>query len=708
MLKDHLAAVADRAGGFAAAFESEQIGQSVGLLHDLGKASCGFQDYLLKCHTAKLCGERPPASRIDHKLAGAATASKVGGSFGLLAIPIIGHHGGMTDISDVESRTAPENLNRVASIVDRTSEILPHDLQCTQLPSQFVAGSSSCELFLRMLYSCLVDADSLDTESFWEPEKNLMRHPGESIANLWDRFQEDQARLIKSVRDTETLVNRVRREIYDACAESASSPQGVFKLTVPTGGGKTRSGMAFALKHAAVRDLRRVIVAIPYTSIIDQNTKVYREILGENNVLEHHSALDIPDSDTYSEEQQRIELAAENWDAPVVVTTTVQLLESLFSNKRSKCRKLHSLARSVIILDEVQTLPLGMLQPILSVLRELVTNYHVTLVLSTATQPAFEGSSPYLEGFPECREVVPSAKRYFDALKRVEYRVEREPWSWEQVAGEIVGRKQVLCVLNSRKDAVALFKLLKDPEALHLSTLMCPAHRRVVLDEIKQRLRDGLPCRVVSTQVVEAGVDLDFPCVMRAVGPLDRIVQAAGRCNREGQMDDLGEVIVFTPEEARAPKGAYATAMADASRVLASSECDLHDPGVFDYYFKLLWQDCALDAERIETLRNRLDYAEVGRRFRMIDGDTLAVVTSYGEQAAAHILDAARWRGIVARDEWRQLQAYSVSIYRYDFDRFRREGMVKEILPGLYQWQGTYNPRYGISDELPDPADLMA
>lgn len=703
-LECHLRGVGSQSADFAEAFDARDIGMCAGYLHDLGKASDEFQSYLERCYKDKLEGKKPPTANVDHKLAGAARASKVKGSFSLLAIPIIGHHGGMTNISDVESRVSPQKITDVEKVIEQASSLLPLDLQYTQIPSQFQTDNTACELFLRMIYSCLVDADSLNTEAFWEPEKNHLRQPGESISNLWDRFQADQKDLTKSAKDTP--VNRIRSEIYTDCVKSAELHQGVFRLTVPTGGGKTRSGMAFALKHATIHELQRVIVAIPYTSIIDQNAGIYRDILGEQNVLEHHSAIDVPDSDQYSEEDVKKELAAENWDVPVVVTTTVQLFESLFSNMRSKCRKLHNLARSVIILDEVQTLPLGMVQPIISILRELVENYHVTLVLSTATQPAFEGDSPYLKGFTDCMEIVSSPKKYFDELKRVEYRVEPEPWAWERVAEEMRSRDQVLCVLNSRKDAVALYKLLDDPEALHLSTLMCPAHRREALDEIRRRLDNSLPCRVISTQVVEAGVDLDFPCVMRATGPLDRIVQAAGRCNREGRMSGLGEVIVFTPEEGRSPIGAYSTAMADASRILSSPQCDLSDPDIFNNYFELLWQDVVLDARCIELLRRRLDFKEVANRFRMIDGDTISVITNYN-CAVTDMLETVRWKGSVSRNEWRILQQFSVSVFRYDFDRFRRENLIKEILPGLYQWRGTYNHHYGISDDLPDPTDLI-
>jgi len=707
LLEDHLKNTAKLAAGFAGLFASREIGYNLGMLHDIGKVSDEFQSYLKKCHIASQQGDKPPVGKHDHKLAGAICAKELGAHYESLAFPLLGHHGGMQNRADVQSRTSdPNELKRISLALQRASEFLPSILKYQPFPSQFISSNQTLEMYLRMLYSCLVDADYLDTESHWEPDKNRNRENTTSLADLWNCFQTNQSKLTERVIDTK--VNQVRCKIYDSCLDSAESAPGVFKLTVPTGGGKTRSGMAFALKHAVAHGMRRVVVAIPYTSIIDQNAKEYQEILGKHNVLEHHSAITPPDSDQYSEELLKMELAAENWDVPVVVTTTVQLFESMFSNKPSKCRKLHNLAGSVIILDEVQTLPLGLLQPIIYILNELVENYGVTLILSTATQPALSGSSPYLDGFPECTEIVPDPKQYFDILKRVDYQVEQEPWSWERIAEEIRGREQVLCVLNSRKDAVMLLKMLDSSDTLHLSTLMCPAHRRKVLDDIRRRLDNNEPCRVVSTQVVEAGVDLDFPCVMRAAGPLDRIVQAAGRCNREGRMDGMGEVIVFEPEEGRAPKGSYATAMDNAKRMLKNQNCDLHDPEVFDKYFRTLWQDCNLDSEKICDLQKHIKYLDVACRFKMIDSETVPIITSYGGQAVTDLLDQAQWKGVLARDEWRTLQSYSVNVYKYDFDRYRNQKLVSELLPGLYKWQGTYNDDYGLSDDLPDPADLIA
>lgn len=562
-----------------------------------------------------------------------------------------------------------------------------------------------CEFLIRMLFSCLVDADWLDTEAHLQPETASVRGANAPIFELWQRFESEQRNLLACACGTP--VNRARSEIYGACIRAAEGPQGVYRLTVPTGGGKTRSGMGFALRHALTHNLERIIVAIPYTSIVDQTAEVYKRIFGQENVLEHHCAMDIAvnASEDATEAERRRQLACENWDASIIVTTTVQLFESLFSNKPSRCRRIHNIARSVVILDEVQTLPINLLQPILDVLRELIEHYRVTVVLSTATQPALSEWSPYLRGLPQPIEIVPDPRRYFDTLRRVDYEIHADPWTWTQVADEMRQLNQVLCVVNSRRDALELSSLLEGCGPLHLSTLMCPAHRRDVLAEITRRLSNGLPCRVVSTQVVEAGVDLDFPVVFRAIGPLDRIVQAAGRCNREGTRGS-GRVVVFDPSEGHSPRGVYHTATAEA-RILLASDCDLHCPEVFDQYYRRLWQDCCLDDQRIGDLRQSLDFPAVAERFRMIREETVPVVVYYGDPGPSCLLNAIRQRGFTTRDDWRRLQSFSVSIFRRQADQYIREGLIQELLEGLYLWHGGYDAVTGIAEGCPDPSDLV-
>jgi CRISPR-associated endonuclease/helicase Cas3 len=474
--------------------------------------------------------------------------------------------------------------------------------------------------------------------------------------------------------------------------------------------------MAFALKHALIHGLDRVVVAIPYTSIIEQTADVYRSIFGADVVVEHHSAVASREesADPISLNDVWSRLAAENWDASVIVTTTVQLFESLFNRKTTACRKLHNVARSVIILDEVQTLPVGLLEPILDSMRQLVAHYGVSVVLCTATQPALD-DSPYLKGLPNVREIVPVPGRFFMELGgRVRYELPPlgETWTWARVAEEMGNAPQALAVVNTKRDALALLDALQDPEALHLSTLLCGAHRREVLNEVKRRLVQELPCWLVSTQVVEAGVDLDFPLVLRATGPLDRIVQAAGRCNREGKLS-VGRVVVFEPTEGKLPPGVYKSATATSRTLLARSSFDFNNPAIYREYFLSLYQVVETDAKGIQALRKSLNYPEVAERFRMIDDDTAPVVVRYrGRDGTADEVD--RLLSYVQHQDsklprWllRQLQPYLVNVRTRLIDGYQRDGLLHELAPGLWEWLGRYDKVRGLTVANRDPEELV-
>jgi CRISPR-associated endonuclease/helicase Cas3 len=514
----------------------------------------------------------------------------------------------------------------------------------------------------------------------------------------------------------------VRREVYEACLTAAAQAPGFFRLTVPTGGGKTRSGLAFALKHALAHDLDRVIVAIPYTSIIEQTAQVYREIFADGRaILEHHSAVagrEDQDDAPVTPEAQWARLATENWDAPIVVTTTVQLFESLLGQRTSACRKLHRIARSVIVLDEVQTLPPHLLATTLDVLRRLVANYGVSVVLCTATQPALD-ESPGFKGLDGIREIVPGAAGHFATLERVRYEWPclDGRWSWERVAEELRAESRAMAVVNTKADALALLAALGDPDALHLSTLLCGAHRRDVLAEVRRRLDAGEPCRLVATQVVEAGVDLDFPTVLRALGPLDRIVQAAGRCNREGKLGELGRVVIFAPEEGNQPPGAYRVG-SDIARVLlraAAGDPNLHDPTSFATYFRSLYGSLDLDREKVEERRRAFDYPEVAKRYRLIDDDAASVVVRYrgmngqggGEGEVDALLEALRRYPQRGRAILRRLQPYIVGVRQRLLDQYVNAGLVLEVQPGLWEWCGKYDPVRGLGNGQPDVVRLV-
>lgn len=703
LLDEHLLAAAREAAAFAKHFGGEALAEMATLVHDLGKVHPDFQRYL----------QDPTARRgPDHSSAGAVLIADL---FAPLVGLVGGHHGGLPSKEEIRQRLgrvkgSTQVLEAVrlgeASLeaLQRVREVSP-DVPAW-LPTRLVSGREGdkgrCqwELFLRFVFSALVDADFLDTEAHFQNELAESRRREWALEGLWNQYTRGRTEKLAGAPETE--INNLRNEIYRSCLEAAELEPGLFRLTVPTGGGKTLSGMAFALRHALTHDLRRIVVAIPYTSIIEQTAEVYRELL-DDAVLEHHSAVDWKADDAtdpVTQEELWPRLASQNWEAPIVVTTTVQLFESLFSNRPAACRKLHSLAGSVLILDEAQTLPPHLLAPILDVLENLANHYRISVVFCTATQPAV-AAEPYSEIFEAAREIVPDPKRYFEALGRVTYEMASEPWAWSRVAREMEGTEQCLTVVNTKRDSLALLDALDDPSALHLSTNLCGAHRRRVLREVQRRLGNGEPCRLVATQVVEAGVDLDFPLVLRAIGPLDRIVQAAGRCNREGRLGPgAGRVVVFDPEEPSAlPHGAYKTGT-DTARVLFEEGVDLDEPRTYERYFRRLSQAVDLDRKEIQAARAKWDYPRVAEDFGLIDDDSLPMVVPYEEvDEVSKLLDGVRWNRGEARGLFQRLQPYVVNGRRRAVAKYEARGLVQEIVPGLYEWWGRYDELRGVVEE---------
>lgn len=707
-LEDHIRAVAALAERFASAFDAGPLGRLLGLCHDIGKYDPAWQAYLLASEAGTIKRGHGP----DHKGAGAQLASA---QLSLAALLIQGHHGGLRCREDalawLKERSADpatgEAIRRAKAALPELSAASAHALS---IPDAIRRDPRSTEMLLRMAFSALVDADYLDTEAHLKGQNARSRGSTITMENLWDRFEYHHASIPR--RDDD--VSAVRTIVYDACIAAATQPPGLFRLAVPTGGGKTLSSMAFALRHAIQHDMCRVIVAVPFISITDQTAKVYRGAFndgkkGRRVILEHHSGASADDSGPLG---RWARLASENWDAPIVVTTTVQLFESIFAKSTSRCRKNHRLARSVIILDEAQALPSHLLAPILDALKELCAHYGATVVLSTATQPAFD-AIPAFSAVP-ARDIVPDSARLFAMLSRVtyEWRVD-VPIPWSDLAQELRAAGSALAVLNTKRDALTMLEALNDPNALHLSTLLCGAHRTHVIAEVKRRLKENVPCLLVSTQVVEAGVDVDFPLVMRALGPLDSIIQAAGRCNREGLLAGKGRVIVFASDGDHMPKDYYyAIATEETRALLRSGQIDPNKPAAARTYFERLFTSVNLDEKGIQSLRKELNYPEVAQRFNMIDDVTESVViTTYGteeeKEEVRDKLERLRKQDPDARHLLRQLQPYMVAVLTREAEVYKRDGIIIPVLPGVGEWTGGYDAVRGLTVGRLDPATLV-
>ncbi len=713
-LDDHLRRVSELAGHHAKPFDGGPWASLAGLWHDLGKYRPAFQRYIrtatgLDAETAHI-EQRP--GRTPHSTAGALLAQERFGLRGhVLAYLVASHHAGLYDWhSGLKERLTGEEARR--ELDESLHASPPTDILNPPAPPTDLraipGGAKGFALWVRMLFSCLVDADFLDTEAFMNPGKASRRGDWPGLTELQARFHTHMADL--DAQSAATPVNRLRRQVRDHCLRAAALAPGIFSLTVPTGGGKTLSSMAFALEHARLHGHRRIIYVIPYTSIIEQTADVFRGIFGES-VIEHHSNAE---SDP-SEETSRSRLACENWDAPIIVTTSVQCFESLFAARTSRCRKLHNLVDSILVIDEAQLLPPGFLQPILDVLNLLTAQYRVTVVLSTATQPALASQRFFdpqrnIEGLENVREIVPDPDDLYRQLKRVRVHLPADrhaPTPWDALADRLQTHPSVLAIVNTRRHARELHGLMPKG-TLHLSALMCGAHRSQVIGEIKARLKAGEPTRVISTQLVEAGVDLDFPVVYRAMAGLDSIAQAAGRCNREGHLE-AGEVQVFVPPDPP-PPGLLRKARDACLGTLHGQDRDPLDRDLFSDFFQRLYAACDLDERQVRPALRVSDpstlavnFRTAAERFRLIDDeDSAPVVVLYRgplgtDQTIDTLLTTLRRDG---PERWlmRKLQRYTVSIHRREAQRLRGQGDIEEAIPGLYVQASDilYHPQLGV------------
>jgi CRISPR-associated endonuclease/helicase Cas3 len=727
LLSTHLRNVADLAQRFAEPLGLAAEAWLAGLLHDLGKFRAEFQQYLRN--------ERKAGSDTHHAIYGAALAwARALALQDALpqAFAIAGHHAGLPNANDLkrilESGRYPakEQAPKLAALLERELEMLRWN--SSDLIQRAVQGANdqdalTLEFATRMVFSALVDADRLDSANWPQQaaadDELTPQKSGDLLAKVL--AERERKRQSKPTGEKDAELRRLRNDVFDACLEAAKLDPGFFSLTVPTGGGKTLSAMAFALAHAEAHGLRRVIVVIPFLSIIEQNATVYREVLGDDTILEHHSAAPEP-GDMDEEEKAALETATENWDAPIVVTTSVQFLESLFADKPAKCRKLHRIAKSVVIFDEVQTLPTHLLAPVLNVFRELQRNYGVSLVFSSATQPAFRKTAHLPDGFTpeEMREIAPEPPKLFQALRRVDYHFPKaeQTLDWPELAQQLASERQALCVVNLRRHAATLWEQVRgvlsearEQERLalfHLSSSMCAQHRLDVLGRVRQLLAAGCPCRVVSTQLIEAGVDVDFPVVWRAMGPLDSIVQVAGRCNREGRLPDgqFGQVHVFTSTDNGLPRGRlYQTATGFAGTILADITPQelATNPALFTRYFGMIHALPQPEGVAIQEHRRELLFRTVGREAKVIDDDTRPVIVEYGEGARLVTEIQTRQRAAnqprFDKTDLRHLQRFMVNVRLRDFQVLQGQRHLQPLLPNLdlhVLKSGHYHPELGL------------
>jgi len=719
-LEDHLRETAEITANFTKKFDSYEWGYALGLSHDSGKEKPEWQDYLkLKSEYNEDVSSETPG-RVEHSGSSAKLIEEIFKDKGRpLSYCVAGHHTGLPDWLGSASSLAYRLQNSCTKgISDRIKTALI-GICPKNLPKNFDNKGLFISLWIRMLFSCLIDADRLNTEKYMNPQQSKEREGYSTINELHKRFN-DYMKIKTRNPDGifDECVYKARQHVLEDCIKAAEKSEGIFSLTVPTGGGKTLSSMAFALKHAEKYGKDRIIYVIPTTSIIEQNANVFREIFGDDEIIEHHSNLNDDDSTV------RSRLAVENWDAPIIVTTTVQFFESLFAAKTSRCRKIHNIVNSVVVLDEAQLLPVEFLEPILETIRLLSEYYRVTFVICTATQPVFEKQKTYprFPGLPErsISEIIQDVYSLYKNLERVKVELPKDVLvsvEWTELANELSEFAQVLCIVSDRKSCRELHSLMPKG-TYHLSALMCAQHRSDVIDEIKSKLNKGECVRVISTQLVEAGVDIDFPVVYRALAGLDSIAQAAGRCNREGKLNlvgKLGKVVVFKAPR-KAPAGILRKAYNIAEGKIAKKLENPIDRSIFSSYFsELYWIVNSLDSMDImKILKPDTDFGiqfrTAAEKFKVInDIKQRSILVPYGE--------GSKWIDLLEKSEiprgklLRKLQKYTISIYIDQFNCLKNRGSLKEVVLGIFALNNKveYNDQIGLLiDEMPnDPEDFM-
>lgn len=678
--EEHLQGVASLAGTFASRIGLGDFGHIIGQLHDMGKEKEAFQNYI-RYESGIVTERHYTAESKAHAYVGGLLATALLPRYASLIVnPIMGHHRGLYDYTDLEVEMQRE----------LPAEVSRPDVAEPSLPTWFAPGRlqpQDIHHVVRILYSCLVDADFLDTERFMLPHQYALRGGKATLEQLLPRLEAHLARF----GQPQSQVNKIRSQVQQVCRQRAVDSPGFYSLTVPTGGGKTLSSLVWAMHHAVCHGLQRIIIAIPYTSIIVQTAAILRDIFGEENVLEHHSNVSVGEQ-ADGELHQRRCLATENWDYPIIVTTNVQLFESLMSSHSSHCRKLHNICHSVLILDEVQTLPTDFLQPIVDTLDTYQRLFGVSVLFTTASQPVLQGkhmgTNPRagFAGLSHIAEIIPAEWNLHVRLRRVELDIDDTPRTYDEIAARLAQQRRVLCIVNTRRDARELYERLPDEGTrIHLSRMMCPAH----ISEQIQRLKEALDqpedtiVRVISTQLIEAGVDIDFPVVFRQEAGLDSLLQAAGRCNREGRLPLCTAHVFSLAHEHALPRG-YITQCNNA-RLNVSRGQDWFAPDVMYEYFRQLYSRIpSFDREDIKHYLyepQSLMLETAASHFRLIDEDTTAVIVNWRDSMS--LVERLRSQG-PSYTLVKKLSQYSVNLRKHDFEEMRRQGIVEEVLEGYY------------------------
>lgn len=669
-LKNHLIEVSRLAEKFASEFDENDAGKIVGLYHDIGKYSQDFQKYI----------RQESNKKVDHSTAGARELFNVKSPVNLLsAFGISGHHGGIPDIGDAKifENTGTTFFARVIQkkIPDYENYLSEIERPSAKNHSKLLPLISkdifSVMFYTRMIFSCLVDADFLDTENFMSKGKIQRGNFStlEELKKIFDNYIEKTFLNENNTRYNEPI-NQKRRQILKECiSKGDSSKENLVSLTVPTGGGKTISSMAFALHNATKNQRKKIIYVIPYTSIIEQNAKVFSKIFGSENVVEHHSGAEYDDTIK--------KLATENWDAPIIITTNVQFFESLFSNRPSKCRKLHNIANSVLIFDEAQMIPTEFLKPCTKAINELTKYYNCTAVLCTATQPSLE------KFFDEnISEICSEVEENYNFFRRTKIKVLEEKISAESLSEQLKKFSQVLCIVNKKKTAGEIFENLQgEANTFYLSTNLCPVHRSKVLKEIRYCLEKNLPCRVISTSLVEAGVDLDFPCIYRELAGLDSIIQASGRCNREGKFSATESFVYIFQIENEKPVQSQKLRISATTLVREKYFSDLDSLQAIKYYFETLHKLDGSKSDKFGILqlhdKKSMPFKEIAEKFKLITENTKSVFIPFDENAKE--IETKLLNGEISRTLLRKAGKYIVNVYCTPYEKMLATQKIKVI-----------------------------